>query len=269
MIENESSAAGLPHERPRACYGAGVAGIMAAAALAVLLAACGRQLDVSVTFNNPTTLATGTPVYLGEAKVGEVSGLTTTGVTTTAQLSLDPDQTAGLRGGTAALLTARKAGPVIELYNYRPGRDPLHSGAVLVGLNSTLEYAAWQAGETLATGKQSMNALAKTVTGYFQSEEWQRQKDEMNRQLESLRQQLGQSYNETSRAYRDFLNDLESQSEQARQGAKKSYAELVKRLGEQIEQLEAQGNEQLVEPLQKLLDELSRAMKKKPDQESG
>ncbi|MGA8261878.1 MAG: MlaD family protein [Arenicellales bacterium] len=237
--------------------------------LSIMLAACGRHLQVQASFKEPTGLATGTPIYLGDARVGTVSGLTTDGVNTTAELSLDPDRTAGLRAGSAALLTTRGGATAIELHNYRPGSDPLKNGTVLVGLNGTFEYAAWQAGEALDTGKQSMDELAKTVTGYFQSEEWRRRKDEMNHQLDDLRKQLGESFDETGNAYRNFLNDLESQSREAQERARQSYAELTKRLRKQIRQLEQQGNEKLVKPLQDLLDELSRPMKKQSDQEEA
>ena len=247
----------------------GLPALAAVAVVAIVLAACGRHLQVRAIFNSPAGLATGTPVYLGEARVGTVTSLMTDGASTTAELSLDPDRTAALRTGSAALLTTRDGATAIELHNYRAGADPLKSGAVLVGLNTTFEYAAWQAGESLDTGKRSMNELARTVTGYFQSEEWRRRKDEINRQLDEIGKQLGRSFDETGKACQDFLSDLESQSAEAQERARKSYAELAKRLRDQIEQLEEQGNEKLVKPLQDLLDELSRPMKKKPDQESA
>ncbi|MFZ0488588.1 MAG: MlaD family protein [Arenicellales bacterium] len=245
-----------------------VLAVFLAAAVAVFLSACARELHVSATFNNSSGLATGVPVYLDDAKVGEISGLTRTGATVRARLALDPDLVAALRSGSAALLTTRGGHTVIELYNYRPGGDPLKDDAVLVGLNNSLEYAAWQAGESIDTGTKSMNDLAKTVHDYFQSDEWEQKKNEMNRQFDDLKQQLGRSYDDTNKAYQKFLGDLESQSEEARKQARESYAQLARRLKEQIEHLKQQGNEKLVEPLQRLLDELSRAMAKKPDRES-
>lgn len=265
LFPSSRRALGLPRRRAVTRLPA----LAGTAVLAIMLAACGRHLQVQASFKEPTGLATGTPVYLGDARVGTVSGLTTDGVNTTAALTLDLDRTAGLRAGSAALLTTRGGAVAIELHNYRPGSDSLKNGGVLVGLKGTFEYAAWQAGEALDTGRQSMNELAKTVTGYFQSEEWRRRKDKMNRQLDDLRKQLGESFDETGNAYRNFLNDLESQSREAQERARQSYAELTRRLREQIQQLEQQGNEKLVKPLQDLLDELSRPMKKRADQEEA
>lgn len=243
--------------------------LLLAVGAAVALSACGRELHVSATFENSARLAAGVPVYLDDAKVGEISGLTRTGATVRAKMTLDPGQVAALRSGSAALLTSRDGHTVIELYNYRPGGETLQEGAVLVGLNSSLEYAAWQAGESFDTGTQTMSNMARSVQNYFQSDEWRQKKENMNRELENLKQQLGQSYDDTNKAYQEFLEDLESQSKEARERARESYAEVTRRLKAQIDRLKQQGNEKVVEPLQRLLDDLSRAMEKKPDQESS
>lgn len=240
-----------------------------AVAMALLLAACGRQLDVSARFDDAAGLLPGTPVYLHGADVGEVARVAKSGDTTTAELSLDPAPVSELRAGSAALLTTRAGSTVIELHDYRPGTGRLKSGATLVGLNGPLEYAAWRAGEALDTGAQSVNRLAGAVTAYFQGGAWQRRRKEMNRSFGKLRQQLGQSYQQTNEAYQDFLDNLESQSEQAREQARQSYAELAGRLRAQIRQLEAQGREEVVKPLQQLLDEISRTMKQRPQEGSA
>lgn len=239
-----------------------------AAALGIVLTGCGLETTVSATFNAASGLEAGTPVYLGDILVGEVSDVTTTGETAKAELSLDPELVESLRTGSAALFTSRSGEAVVELYNYRSGKEPLQSGGEMVGLNNTLEYAAWRAGESLDAGRQSMDEMAKSIKDYFDSEEWQQHKERMNRQLADLKEELGRTYEDTNEAYQEFLEDLESESEAARERARESYDELVKRLQEQIARLKEQGNEQIVEPLQRLLDELSRAMQRKPEQQS-
>lgn len=241
--------------------------LIVAAALGVL-AGCGQETTVSATFNAASGLETGTPVYLGDILVGEVSDVTMTGETAKAGLSLDPELVESLRTGSAALFTSRSGEAVVELYRYRPGKDPLQSGGEMVGLNNTLEYTAWRAGESLDAGRQSMDEMAKSIKDYFDSEEWQQHKERMDRQLADLKEELGRTYEETNEAYQEFLKDLESESEAARERARESYDELVKQLQEQIARLKEQGNEQIVEPLQRLLEELSRAMQQKPEQQS-
>lgn len=243
--------------------------LMIAVLLGTMAAACGQHTTVSAAFDDPRGLATGIPVYLGAGKVGEVKGLTAAGDLVEAELSLDPELTAGLHSGSAALLTTRGSHTVIELYNYRPGGEPLESGATLVGLDSSFELAAWQAGEALDTGTKSVGELSRSVSEYFDSDEWHAQKDRMNRQIESLKQELGRSYAETNAAYRQFLKDLENRSDLAREKARESYAELAKRLREQMARLREQGDEKIVQPLQDLLQELERAMAKTPRQESA
>jgi len=240
----------------------------AALLLGALLVACGREMTVSVAYEDAGNLDTGTPVFLGEVKVGEVAGLTTTGDLTEAELALDPDLATGLSAGSAALLTSRNDQPAIVLYNYRPRDEPLQDGGKLVALHSSLEYAAWQAGEALDSGTQSVEEMTQSVSEYFQSEEWQQKKEEMNRRLTSLKEDLGQRYEETRQAYQELLEDLESESQAARERARESYAELAQKLRQEIARLKEQGNEKLVEPLQRLLDDLSRAMEKRPEQES-
>lgn len=237
--------------------------------LAMVLSGCSRGMSVSTSFDNNADLETGTPVYLGDVEIGEVASLTTAGTLTEAELSLDPDLATGLSNGSAALLTTRDGRTVIQLYNYRPGNEPLREGDSLVGLNNALEYAAWQAGEALDTGKQSMDDMAASVSEYFQSEEWRQRKERMNQRLQGLKEDLGQAYEDTDKAYRQFLEDLESDSAAARERARQSYAELAQKLREQMARLKEQGNENLVAPLQKLLEDLSRAMEKQPEQESA
>lgn len=243
------------------------AGLLIFAVLAVVTAGCAQKTSVSVTFDDARGLEPGVPVYLGQEKVGEVDSLTTAGDVVEAALSLDPELTSDLRDGSAALLTTRDAHAVIELYNHRSGSEPLENGDRLVGLDGPLELAAWQAGEALDTGRKSVDEMSRSVSEYFESDEWRRQKEEMNRRLESLRQELGRSYDETNKAYREFLKELESQSEGAREKARESYARLVEQLREQIERLKEQGDENIVKPLQDLLDELQRAMERQPRQQ--
>lgn len=239
------------------------------AALAVWLVACGRGMSLSVEFAAPAVLEAGSAVYLGDEKVGEVSTLTIAGNAADAEISVDPELTGRLKRGSAALLATRNGGTVIELYNYRPGDEPLEDGDRLVGLNNTLEFAAWQAGEALGTGRKSMDAVSRSITNYFESEEWRRRKERMNRQMEELNRELGRTYEEIDEAYRALMKDLERESGAARERARESYAELARRLRAEIARLKEEGNESIVEPLQRLLEDLSRAFRQTPEQESA
>lgn len=235
---------------------------------ALLLTACSEQMGVSVTFEDAVPLEAGTPVYFNNIEVGEVTDSTITGELMKVELSLDPELVAGLNSGSAALLAEQDGQRAIMLYNYRPGKEPIHADGELIGLNDSLELAAWRTGEALDTGKESVDEMTRSVTAYFESEEWQRKKEQMNQRMEDLKSELGETYERTNRAYQEFMSDLESQSEAARERAEKSYAELSEKLREDIARLKAEGNEKLVEPLLKLLEDLSRAMEKKPEQES-
>lgn len=236
--------------------------------LVMLLAACARDVSLSATFAAPAGLAAGSPVYLGDAGVGEVARLTTAGGTTRVEITVDPGLTGALRQGSAALITNRGGRTVLELYNYRPADEPLENGDTLVGLNNKLELAAWQTGEALDTGRRTVDELSRSIEDYFKSDQWRRQKDRMNRQMESLEEELGRSYDETRQAYQEFMQDLENESDVARERARESYRALTRQLQDRIARLREEGSEQFVAPLQRLLEDLSRAMGRVPEQES-
>ena len=236
--------------------------------VAVLTVACGRGPTLSTTFAAPAGLEAGAPVYLGAARIGEVDRLTIADGTTRVDITVEPELTGALQKGSAALLTERDGRAVIELYNYRPGDEVLEDGGELVGLNDSLEFAAWQAGEALESGRRSIDDMGRSVRDYFESEAWQRQKERMNRQMQDLEEELGRTYEEMNETYRAFIKDLEKQSEAARERARQSYAELARRLREEIARLEKDGHETLVDPLRRLLEDLSRAMEQQPEQES-
>lgn len=244
------------------------AGLLAVLMLAGALAACGRELSVSVTFEDAGPLKHGMPVFLDGVEVGEVDRATVSGDLTEVEVSLDPDLVAGLNAGSAALLSTHDGEPVILLYNYRPGQEKLQDGGELIGLHNAFEAAAWRTGEVLDSGRQSVDEMTRSMNEYFQSEEWREQKEEMNRRMEQLKEDLGQTYEETNESYRRFLENLESDSEIARERAEELYSQLAEQLREDIARLRKQGNEKLVEPLLQLLEELSRAMEKKPEQAS-
>lgn len=236
--------------------------------LAVMLAACARDMNLTATFAAPAGLDAGATVYLDAEKAGEVSRLTVAGDMTKAELSVDPGLAGALRTGTAALLATRDGRTVIELYNYRSGARALQDGDELVGLNNPLEFAAWQAGEALDSGGRSMETMSRSIADYFESDEWRQQRQRMNRQMEDLKEGLGRAYEDTNDAYRAFMDDLERESGAAQEHARQSYAALARKLRRHVERLEKQGHDNLVEPLRQLLEDLSRAMERKPEQES-
>lgn len=245
-----------------------LAGLVSVLILAGVLVACGRGMSVSVTFEDAGVMAPGMPVFLSGVQVGEVDRSTLSGDLTEVELSLEPDLVAGLSTGSAALLSTHDGESAILLYNYRPGDEKLQDGGELIGLHNAFEAAAWRTGEVLDTGKRSVDEMTRSMTEYFQSEEWQKQKEDMNRQMEQLKDDLGQTYEETNESYRKFLENLESDSEAARERAEELYSRLAEQLREDIARLKEQGDENLVEPLLQLLDQLSRAMEKKPEQAS-
>lgn len=243
--------------------------VVGAVLAAMLLAACARDMNLTATFAKPAELDAGAPVYVGAEKVGEISRLTIAGDMAKAELSVDPGLTGALRTGTAALLATRDDRTVIELYNYRSGSRALQDGDELVGLNNSLEFAAWQAGEVLESGRLSMEAMSRSIADYFESDEWRQQRERMNRQMDDLKEELGRAYEDTNDAYRAFMDDLERESGAARERARESYADLARKLRQHIDRLEKQGHDNLVEPLRRLLEDLTRAMERKPEQESA
>lgn len=234
----------------------------------VLIAACARDMRLTATFVIPTGLDAGAAVYVGAERAGEVSRLTSAGDITTVEISVDPEAAGALRTGTAALLATRDGRTVIELYNHRSGERPLHDGDELVGLSDPLEFAAWQAGEALDSGRRSVDAMSRSLAGYLESNEWRRQRQQINRQMEDLKEELGRAYEDTSDDFRAFMDDLERESGAARERARESYAALARKLRRHIERLEKEGNDHLVEPLRQLLEDLSRVMERNPEQES-
>lgn len=241
---------------------------LGAALLGLVLVACSDQMSVSVTFEQAGPLEAGTPVYFNDVQIGEVAGATITGDLMEAELALDPELAAGLKSGSAAMVGRHEGERAVLLYNYRPGKESLQEGGELIGLDDSLELAAWRTGEALDAGRQSVEEMSRSVTGYFESEEWRQRKEQMNQRMEELRQSLDQSYEQTNEAYQEFLKNLESESQAAREKTRESYEKLTGQLREEMARLKKQGNEKLVEPLIKLLEDLSRAMEKKPEQES-
>lgn len=230
--------------------------------------ACSQQTDLSVSFDTPQKLSEGAKVYLDGQAVGEVSKISNTNEAMVVTLDLEPESIKHLRSGSAAIVNSKNGEQIVEIYNYRSGKEVLKAGDQLIGLNNLLEYAAWQAGEAIDAGKQSAESALGSVSEYFNSDEWQQQKQKMNDQMAKLQQDLGQAFEESRQAIDQLLQDLEAGSDQAREETKKSYEELSAQLKTEIERLRKQGKEQLIDPLKQLLDELSRAMEENQDSKS-
>jgi len=236
-------------------------------ALAVVLTACVDNTRVSVRFDNTGALYAGAPVYLDAVRAGQVVRLRRMEAGTDVSLALDPELTSALRSESAALLVERDGRTALRLFNHPGGEAVLRDGDRLTGLHGGLELAAWQTGMVMETGARSVARIAGAFNRYFVSEEWAQQKDRISEQLRELQTELADTLALSRRTLRQYLEDLESESEALRQQARAGLEQLVLRLRDELAGLERDSDRQLIAPLERLLDDLSRALATGPRQE--
>ena len=135
-----------------------------------LLWGCARQMEVVVEFEAINGLESGAPVYLDQQRVGKVKQIRQQLAAFTVSLALDPEKSAVLRRGSAAMIVERDGMPAVVLHNTLLGKEPLTGGARLHALNSPLEFPAWQTGEAMEHAGQSLQQVLSSLDQYLESE---------------------------------------------------------------------------------------------------
>lgn len=232
--------------------------------LVLFVVACSEGVGVIVEFSSDQGLKAGDAVYLGDVRVGEVDGVDRTGDGVRVMLRLEPKLIAELRQTAAAMVTIRDDKQVVTLYNSARG-EPVATGAQLVGLDSGLELAIWQAGGWMDQTQRTLETTLGAFEDYFNSDQWRQQKEQMREGIESLdqatREAMDEAYDELDRLLREF----EQQAEQAQGRAQEQYEALAEQLMQQLETLAEQGQVGLAQ-LEELLQELNRALERERHQ---
>lgn len=122
----------------------------------------------------------------------------------------------------------------IVLHNSLRGKEPLAERARLRGLNSPLEYSAWQTTEAVDYASESLQQVFATVSAYLESERWRQQQREMREHLARMDQA-------TQDAVASIEGDIEALAGELNQAAGATnrslierYEELSRRLAEQM-----------------------------------
>jgi hypothetical protein len=235
--------------------------------LTSLLVGCARQLEVSVEFEDAWGLSTGAPVYLERQVIGEVGAVRQQAGSYVVSLSLDPAKSVGLRRGSAALIMERDGVTAIVLHNSLRGKEPLAERARLRGLNSPLEYSAWQTTEAVDYASESLQQVFATVSAYLESERWRQQQREMREHLARMDQA-------TQDAVASIEGDIEALAGELNQAAGATnrslierYEELSRRLAQQMTEMAKHGQEDVIAPLQEFLQALEPAMEQEQKQQ--
>jgi exonuclease VII large subunit len=160
------------------------------------------------------------------------------------------------------MMVTKSDKPALEIYNRRDHPESLSGSGELVALNNSLEYLAWQAGETVGFAQASLTDMTSSLQDYFKGKEWARQKDEMERSLERLGVDAQQAMAQMEKDYDALVEELEAKSEISREQIQKHYEELSANVAKQMEILLKNGEEAVAEPLRQFSEALDRLMKK-------
>ena len=229
---------------------------------AMLCLGCVKGTDVSVLFGTDVAVTEGSQVYYQQEIIGEVNRVSQENSDTRVHMSLDSEKLGELKKGSAALLVKRDGETNIELFNYRTGEQSLSDGDELVALHNTMEYVAWQTGETVDFAQDTLTDMTASLRNFLQSEEWLKQKQEMQQELQRLGSDVQIAISEMQKEYEALIQEMETQSEKSRKQAEKRYQELATALKQQIAELLKSGEEVLADSLQQFLDSLNQLMQR-------
>jgi ABC-type transporter Mla subunit MlaD len=233
------------------------------------LAACSRSLDVVVSFTAAPGLHKGDAVMLDGEQIGKIAKLAHIDQRTKVVLALDPDKAKTLRSNAAAMVVTQDSTHVVEIYNSSTGSSPLVSGHELLAIDSSLEFLAWRAGETLdQTNKQVGEALS-SLQDYLSGPEWEQQKKELQEDLTELEQAVGRSSDQARRELESLLDSLENKSKQTAEQLEQQYRALKDDLSELGRDLARQGQENLLPALEEILATLREALEQYQHQEDA
>lgn len=229
---------------------------------ACVLVSCGslsNSVRVSVVFDHVDGLKSGHVVQFKGMEIGKVKAVRQTAEGATVRLQIAADEASQVQRNAAAIIVDGEPQQV-RIYNPGTRGDPITEGDTLYGLNSSLELLAWQAGSSVGAMTHALQEATDTVEDYFESEEWERAKGEMQMQLDLLAKESSETLERMGKDYAALLNELEAQSEVAMDEARKLYAALSKELEAQLREFREKGRHDLADALQRLLDALKSAM---------
>lgn len=229
--------------------------------LIALVSGCTQTVQVSAMFAPEVQVSPGADVWFGQGVIGEVRRISKEGDGTRVFIALDPDESKGLMKGAAAAPVTRDDVAGIEIFNFRSGQEPLGDGDELVGLNNALEYFSWQSRETLDFTSGALSTFTTSVQNYFDSEEWQSQKKEMEQSFAQLGADVQSAVEDMLRDYEALVEELQARSEQNSEQIGRQLDEITTMLQQQIQELLQNNEAALTDSLQELLDRLEQTLK--------
>jgi hypothetical protein len=218
----------------------------------LLLSACAREVPVSTVFTDAGGLRPGDKVYLAAREVGSVQRIAATEEIPgyTVEIALYPNH-AELVQANAVAYVPLKSPPTVVLVNPTEPAAPVAPGARLRGL-TPLEAAVWQAHDAALAASAFIDQLARDIDRYFDSDDWARTRAEIDAEIAKLAA-------DSRTAAERVVEELRLLFESIRDGAPAAGDTLeaeVAAIEAHIARLEAQGHEELVASLRRLLDRL-------------
>lgn len=230
--------------------------------LAAIIAGCAQDSTVSALFETTVTVSAGDDVYYEDEIVGEVEKVVKEDRGSRVYVSLSSGVLEGLRKGSAATMVASNGQPALEVYNRRDRNKSLNGGDELVALNNTLEYVAWQAGETAGFAQTSLTDMTSSLKHYLDGEEWARQKEDMEQSLAQLGVDAKEAMAQMEEDYDALVEELGAQSAEHREQVQKRYEDLSANVQQQLAILLKNGEDAVAAPLRQLSRALDRLMKR-------
>ena len=232
-------------------------------AAVLLVASCGEDKapELSVLFWTDATVAQGNEVVFDRATVGKVNKVAAEGDGSRITLSVSADKLAMLHEGSAAMMTTFGGSPVVEVYDRGSG-DALSDGGELIALNNSLEYLAWQTGKSVDSAQSSLMEMTASVQSYFESEEWEGKRREVEQRLEQLGANAENTMQQMQEDYDAMVKELESKTEESAELAKKHYEQLSENVEKQLKLLMENGEESLAATMQQFSDTMDTLMEK-------
>lgn len=217
-------------------------------------------LKVNVELGDARGIRSGAAVQFNGVSVGEVKSVdpTTDGVVLT--LKLDREHAQSIQTNAAAMIET-DAEPYLHIENSHAAADPIADGAMLLGIDSSLEYTAWKAGSLLDAAQQNVRHTSSAAKEYFAGPEWQATKQDMQNSIDNLQQRSGEAADKIEPSLRVLLDNLESGSDAAAEQSRQHYDTLKR----QLAQWQQQGNEELAEMLRNMLEQLETAQSHQPN----
>jgi len=223
------------------------------------------SIEISAEFRNGKGLESGAKVMFNGVNLGKVKSITPLENSVSVVLSIKKDNASAIQKSAAAIINTEN-GVFVEILNPAGSGESIAEGAMLYGLNSKLEVAAWQTGVTFGSAAQMLEQVAQSVQGYFESSEWEQSKTDLRNQLAELEKQSQQSMqgmaDEIAKEIDEAVKELESRSARASENAKKHLDELEK----QAQEFQNNGQADLAATLQRILEQLEAAMQDQNEQ---